>query len=555
MSNTGSHAGNVRPPQRHSLNADLFDEEDTAPLYPPKERYFSSASPKLGSRGGGVVSPPHVSLSDGGEGVGDSEINDPALPGPSKWTCKRILLAIPVLLSSVGLVAFSVLQQVSFKRLGYSLGPYPYFILLTVSFAFVPIFFAVLWYIHCRSGGFLPEITHWKFKVHFFIIGLMNALNGVFVIFSNPHVPGVLQAIIGQAMIPMVMSLAFFFLRSRFSLFQILGALVIIGGLITDMVPSLFLDNDAHGPPTSVFWTLMFFVGQIPNAIGSVYQEWAFAKAPLNVVYMLAWSNLGQFIFLVILAPLNFIPVFGGITPETFVDNFKNAALCTGNALPGNPECSNAGLMLFFAMGTMLLSGVFQSLLVKYGSASLYVVVSTLITPLAALAFTFSFLMGDHTEKMSPFSWGALAILVVGVMMYRFADKIQAVLSCRREPRLSPSASLPLEPESSESAEELDELPHKYSSTPLPHRKQYGTHERQHRRMLPGQSREAGSSPHAPPAIISNRVGIISSEYSCAKRDPRGLLFEHTNLPIPTRSTRGAPSSSMEGRHLLATSL
>ena len=179
---------------------------------------------------------------------------------------------------------------------------------------------------------------------------------------------------------------------------------------------------------------------------------------------------------------------------------------------------------------------------------------------------------------MSPFSWGALAILVVGVMMYRFADKIQAVLSCRREPRLSPSASLPLEPESSESAEELDglayptlvplpltldptpldhpvspttftnqptnpELPHKYSSTPLPHRKQYGTHERQHRRMLPGQSREAGSSPHAPPAIISNRVGIISSEYSCAKRDPRGLLFEHTNLPIPTRSTRGAPSS------------
>jgi hypothetical protein len=95
-----------------------------------------------------------------------------------------------VMLFSVMLVICGTMQAVTFKRAGYSLGPYPYFILISVSLSFVPLLFAVVAYVHWRAGGFVGDQTSWAFKKHFAVIGALNALNGVQVIFSNPHVPG-----------------------------------------------------------------------------------------------------------------------------------------------------------------------------------------------------------------------------------------------------------------------------------------------------------------------------------------------------------------------------
>ena len=69
-----------------------------------------------------------------------------------------------VMLFSVLLVLCGTMQAVTFKRAGYSLGPYPYFILLAVSFSFVPLLFAVVAYVRWRAGGFIGEQTSWTFK-------------------------------------------------------------------------------------------------------------------------------------------------------------------------------------------------------------------------------------------------------------------------------------------------------------------------------------------------------------------------------------------------------
>ena len=66
------------------------------------------------------------------------------------------------------------------RSAGYSLGPYPYFILLAVSFAFCPIFFLLVAYIDRKGDGFVEEVQSWRFRARFFIIGVLNALNGVF---------------------------------------------------------------------------------------------------------------------------------------------------------------------------------------------------------------------------------------------------------------------------------------------------------------------------------------------------------------------------------------
>jgi hypothetical protein len=39
----------------------------------------------------------------------------------------------------------------------------------------------------------VKELTSWAFKVKFFVIGAANGINGILIIFANPHVSGILQ--------------------------------------------------------------------------------------------------------------------------------------------------------------------------------------------------------------------------------------------------------------------------------------------------------------------------------------------------------------------------
>ena len=70
----------------------------------------------------------------------------------------------------------------------------------------------------------------------------------------------------------------------------------------------------------------------------------------------------------------------------------------------------------------MLLSNLLQALLVKYASALLSVLVITLTTPFSAIAFTMPVLMGGHVESMDWMLWVALAVLMVGIVVYRIED-------------------------------------------------------------------------------------------------------------------------------------
>ncbi len=342
---------------------------------------------------------------------------------------KRNLL---VLLYSVLTIASASLQAVSFKKAGYSLAKYPFFILLVVSFAFVPIFFSLVLYIELAAQGFVAEVRTWAYKKHFMVIGLLNGLNGILIIFSNPHVAGVVQSTLSQVVIPVTLSLSVAYLGASFSKMMYAGALIICCGVALELSPSISAALQHHpnsaaaaaGPSSSGFWALVFLLGQVPAALCSIYQEQAFTQGVrVNVVLMMAWSSLAQFIFLVLAVPLDWIPGFGSTTPSGFTDEMHNALRCTLNELEGHPECASARGILLCCIATMLFTNVFQALLVKHSSAALSVLVLTLITPVSTLCFTMTWLMGsEHTEKMSSTQIVALAVLMAGVCVYRYAD-------------------------------------------------------------------------------------------------------------------------------------
>ena len=102
-----------------------------------------------------------------------------------RCTCvKKAVTRIRVGLIATLLILCQALQVVSFKRAGYSLGPYPYFILLSVSFLFVPLFALIVLFIRITGGPFIEEIVSCKYIGHYAIVGLLNALNGGYVLLS-----------------------------------------------------------------------------------------------------------------------------------------------------------------------------------------------------------------------------------------------------------------------------------------------------------------------------------------------------------------------------------
>jgi len=163
--------------------------------------------------------------------------------------------------------------------------------------------------------------------------------------------------------------------------------------------------------------------GEIPAAAQGVYQEKSFSSAKVNVVYMMAWASLSQFIILLLLVPLNFIPGFGGIPPSEFMGTMKDAALCFAQTEQAAEECKGAVLWLMLSMISMLLAQFFQALVIKISTATLSVLLLTAIVPLSAIMFTFDFTTGGNAESFTPYTYASLFLVVGGILIYRFLKR------------------------------------------------------------------------------------------------------------------------------------
>lgn len=422
---------------------------------------------------------------------------EPTMPDGKAQSPERSLRDhIQLAVSSVLLILAASGQAVSFKSVGYSMKPYPYFILLSVSWSFVPILFALVLYIHVFSGGFEQTQTTLKFKIKFIVIGAFNAANGVLVIFSNPYVGGVLQTMLLQSAIPFTMAFSAACLKARYNWTHYVGVLLILAGILIYITPDL-KDGKSVAGDSELKWVLVFLFSQVPQALQSVYQEAAFRDCKCNVVYMMAWSSLAQAICLLLCAPINFIP---GIvdSSEPFLQVLADGAKCAVNRIDG---CEHAGYLLACCVATMLLTNLMQAYVVKIASASFSVVLITLVTPVSAVAFTIRFIMGSHAESLTPITWLALVVLLLGVLVFRTpASVFQSILA---------GAGGSAHPTTPATPEHL---------------------------LAPPQEPAA-------PRFMSSRLGIISSEYTAEGGDARGLLFECTRKPMAGSLGKAACSS------------
>lgn len=88
------------------------------------------------------------------------------------------------------------------------------------------------------------------------------------------YTPGMYQPLLNQTLIPLTMLFTFLLLKARFHKYQIFGALLIVGGAITTVSPSLVAPN----PSAQFKWyaCLLYWSSNVPMACSLVYKELAF---------------------------------------------------------------------------------------------------------------------------------------------------------------------------------------------------------------------------------------------------------------------------------------
>ena len=266
--------------------------------------------------------------------------------------------------------------------------------------------------------------SEWSFLRHFAIVGACSGLNGVCIVFSNPHVAGITQSLLGNTTLVFTVALAVLYLNQKLSPLHWVGVVLVLGGALCEVLPKGGDATQAAATAAeasfSVFWTTLFALAQLPQAFSSIYQEQVFAdNEGVNVFLFLTMSSLFQFVFLLLCAPLNLVPGLGSASDWTDLaqTQFVDAGLCLANANATlRPQCVTAAADISSCVATMLMTNLFQMLLVKTASATVVAVVVTLVTPVSAFAFTMPWLMGaDHVEPLSWTSALALCVMLAGI--------------------------------------------------------------------------------------------------------------------------------------------
>ncbi|KAF4692226.1 Cg10p [Perkinsus olseni] len=396
---------------------------------------------------------------------------------------RRAFSLLRVASLSVALLACGALQRIAFKRIAYPLGEYPILLLCVISAAFIPLFGFPYLYVKYAAGG-----TDDRRILPYAIIGALNAVNGGLTIFGNAYVPGYLQTILQQTIIPFTMILSVLLCGTRYTLQHLLGVVIIIVGVAVQLGPLMSSDGaTGSSTTTSLVWSLVYLVAPLPVALAAVYQELEFSKRKVNLISLMYWSNLIQAIILFMLVPYDL-----ATTANSEVSRWPAAFRCIAYSDEAvNPECAGgqAGIYLGSCILWMLVSQLLQAELVRHAGASLCAVVMTLGLPTTALAFSIPQLMGDHIEPIDGSTVLALSVILLGVSLYRSA-------------KIEDDSVAPKEAEGLMAS--TDSTSGSGGRTPLQRR---------------------GS---VQPRLYSSGIGIIQSEYTHDEGLECPLLLEHT---------------------------
>jgi hypothetical protein len=128
--------------------------------------------------------------------------------------------------------------------------------------------------------------------------------------FANGKVNGDLQVVLYQLYLPATAICSRLYLRTKLSVWNILGGILVFGGCALVAVPDI-------GPSDSKVWPCVYALAAVPLGMACVLQEEIFNEFPnCTVLKMSTWSTIYGVAFNVLTLPVSMLPnaVFKDVT-------------------------------------------------------------------------------------------------------------------------------------------------------------------------------------------------------------------------------------------------
>ncbi|KYQ90502.1 putative transmembrane protein [Tieghemostelium lacteum] len=345
---------------------------------------------------------------------------------------------LTILIYVVLYITCGVINSVLLKSVMNTFQNYGFFLNQLTNYGYIPIFGSVVAYKVFFTND-IPKETK-EFPLYkFAVMGALDALCGYFVVLGGISTSGPLQQLLNQAIIPFTMITSFIFLKERFSIYQMLGALVIVGGVVISLVPSL---TGSGNTGNKVFWNMFYLFSIVPYAASNVYKDIGFKSVDdMDVWWLQFWDGVFQSLIGTLLFPVNAIlPPPATVPFKSVIPSLKNGTIClTGHDIwtqansdctltqEANSnlvcdECTNAWVILLCYMTINVIYNIFILLVIKHAGATVFSIANTLRLPLTNIVFSLKFIMHKNTSPFSPLSVAGLIVILIGLGGYRAAS-------------------------------------------------------------------------------------------------------------------------------------
>jgi len=343
-----------------------------------------------------------------------------------------------LILIVIALVLCRATDQVLYYRIAEAMSDYNWYfsaIILPIAFLFV------VWPVVGYKLLFTGHITKAMLAVpqhKFAVLGLIDTLFNILSTWPIKYTGSTVANVLSQAVLPWNMVLAFIVLRTRYNDTHILGATMVIYGVLVRLLPSLLNDSDGEDETESaglfLIWSIILMASQGLSALSNVYKEVALKdSADLDVFYMNACISTWQLIFGLATVPmvgLKFTPDY--VPLSELGQYFKDANTCFFGHNPSASitSCSEdvtSPLVIFcFFIGFNIAYNVLMLEVFKRGSSVLFAVASAARLPVVDIMLMSGFLAGTAKEMFSAFDGFALVALLVGLYMYNAKPEISS---------------------------------------------------------------------------------------------------------------------------------
>jgi len=353
---------------------------------------------------------------------------DPAVEG--KGSVNLLWYFILMLLMSLGNRIFGRLQV-------YPMHNYPLFLSLLCVAIYVPVCFAYI----IPAMMFTDNITQEQKdipKYKFAVMGAYDSLAGLLSAFAVNYITSSSTVVlVGQSAIPISMIVSSLTLGSKYTMAQYIGASVVMSGIVVVLIPNFMGHAQVDASGTAVdsngqlIWIVVMVISCIPMCLSSVYKEKALGEMDVDCTYLNGWVAIFQFLIAIPLC----IPSaqIQGLPISNIMPNMYGGWMCwlgintiTEDYNPYNQPLDNCASAPFFVTSYLFFNVVYNFLIViilKYGSANILFLSSTVIVPISNVVFSLKFIPGS--KPMGPMDLVGLVVILSGLVIYRFSNQMK----------------------------------------------------------------------------------------------------------------------------------